>query len=86
MNPPSLTLRRTSRREVLKVLLAAPAATFAWTEAEAAQAAAAAQAARAVTVAKPFVPKFFSPAELRLVRVLADIVIPADARSGSAGA
>ena len=84
MNPPSLTLRRTSRREVLKVLLAAPAATLAWTEAEAAQAAAAAQAARAVTVAKPFVPKFFSPAEFRLVRVLADIVIPRDERSGSA--
>ncbi len=35
MNSP-LKLRRTSRREVLKVLLAAPAATFAWTEAEAA--------------------------------------------------
>jgi hypothetical protein len=39
---------------VLKVLLAAPAATFLWTDAEAAQAVAAAQAARAT--AKPFVP------------------------------
>jgi hypothetical protein len=84
MNPPSLKLRRTSRREVLKVLLAAPAATFAWTEAEAEQAAASAQAARAATVAKPFVPKFFTAAEFRLVRVLADIVIPKDERSGSA--
>ena len=33
--PPSLKLRRTSRREVLKVLLAAPAATFSWSDAEA---------------------------------------------------
>jgi gluconate 2-dehydrogenase gamma chain len=83
MNPPSLKPRRTSRRDALKVLLAAPAATFAWTEAEAAQAAASAQAARAAT-AKPFVPKFFTAAEYRLVNVLADIVIPKDERSGSA--
>ena len=67
-----------------QVLLAAPAATFAWTDAEAAQAAASAQAARAATTAKPFVPKFFTATEFRLVRVLADIVIPKDERSGSA--
>lgn len=82
MNPPSLKLRGTSRRDVLKVLLAAPAATFTWTEAEAAQASSAAQAARAG--AEPFVPKFFTAAEFRFVRVLADIVIPKDERSGSA--
>ena len=35
--PPSLKPRRTSRRDVLKLLLAAPAATFAWTDAEAAR-------------------------------------------------
>jgi hypothetical protein len=70
------------RREVLKVLLAAPAATFTWTEVEAAQAAASAQAAAAT--AKPFVPKFFTATEFRLVRVLADIVIPKDERSGGA--
>jgi hypothetical protein len=63
-------------------LLAAPAATFAWSDAEAAQAAASAQAA--VTTATPFVPKFFTAAEFRLVRTLADIVIPKDERSGSA--
>ena len=84
MIPPSLKLRRTSRREVLKVLLAAPAATFTWTDAEAAQAAASAQAARAATTVKPFVPKFFTATEFRLVRILADIVIPKDDRSGSA--
>lgn len=68
------------RRDALKALLAAPAATFAWTDAEASQAVAAAQAA----TAKPFVPKFFTAREFRLVRVLADIIIPKDERSGSA--
>jgi len=82
--PPSLKLRRTSRRDVLKLLLAAPAATFAWTDAEAAQAVASAQAARAATTAKPFVPKFFTATEFKLVRTLADIIMPKDERSGSA--
>ena len=72
------------RRDALKVLLAAPAATFAWTEAEASQAAAAVQTARAAATAKPFVPKFFTADEFKLVRVLADIIIPKDERSGSA--
>ena len=72
------------RRDALKVLMAAPAATFMWTEAEAAQAAASAQAARTATTAKPFVPKFFTATEFKLVSVLADIVIPKDERSGSA--
>jgi hypothetical protein len=83
MNPPSLKLRRTSRRDVLKILLAAPAATLSWTEAEAMQAATAAQTARASSTAT-FVPKFFTSDELKLVSVLADIVIPKDERSGSA--
>jgi gluconate 2-dehydrogenase gamma chain len=73
-----------NRRDILKILLAAPAATFSWTEAEAAQAAASAQAARAATTAKPFVPRFFTATEFKLVRTLADIIIPKDERSGSA--
>ena len=72
------------RRDALKALLAAPAATFTWSDAEAAQAVQSAQAARAVTTAKPFAPAFFTATEYRLVRVLADIVIPKDERSGSA--
>jgi gluconate 2-dehydrogenase gamma chain len=72
------------RRDILKILLAAPAATISWTEAEAAQAVASAQAARAATTAKPFVPKFFTATEFKLVRTLADIIIPKDERSGSA--
>ena len=70
------------RRDVLKLLLAAPAATLSWSEAEAMQASAAAQAARAATA--PFTPRFFTAEEFRLVTTLADIVIPKDARSGSA--
>jgi hypothetical protein len=82
MSTAALKLRRTGRRDVLKILLAAPAAAMVWTEAEAAQAVSAAQSARAA--AEPFVPQFFTAAEMRLVRVLADIVIPKDERSGSA--
>jgi hypothetical protein len=70
------------RRDALKILLAAPAASFTWSDAEAAQAAAAAQTATATL--KPFVPKFFTAAEYQLVRTLADIIIPKDERSGSA--
>ena len=73
-----------NRRDALKVLLAAPAATLTWTEGEASQAAAAAQTARAATTAKPFVPKFFTADEFKFVRILADIIIPKDERSGSA--
>jgi len=75
-----------NRREALKVLLAAPVATLTWTDVEAAQAAAAAQDARATAAAtaKPFVPKFFTASEFKLVRTLADIIIPKDERSGSA--
>src|SRR4029453_12740342 len=71
-----------TRGAVLKVLLAPRGASFTWTEAEALQASASAQGARAA--AEPFTPKFFSAPEFRLVRVLADIVIPKDERSGSA--
>jgi gluconate 2-dehydrogenase gamma chain len=74
----------TSRRDVLKLLLAAPAATIAWSDAEAVQAAAAAQTTRAAPATQPFVPKFFTPDEFRLVNTLADIIIPKDERSGSA--
>jgi hypothetical protein len=70
------------RRDVLKILLSAPAATIAWTDAEAVQAASAAQTARAA--AAPFAPTFFTAAEFKLVTTLADIVIPKDERSGSA--
>lgn len=72
------------RRDVLKLLLAAPAVGFTWTDAEALEAAAAAQTARAAATSQPFAPAFFTDAEFSIVRMLADIVIPTDERSGGA--
>jgi gluconate 2-dehydrogenase subunit 3-like protein len=72
-----------NRRDLLRLLVAAPAAAgFAWTDTEAAQASRLAHAAQASGT--PFVPKFFSPHEFKTVRLLADLVIPRDDRSGSA--
>lgn len=56
------------------------AAGFTWTDAEAAGAAQAAQTARRA----PFKPQFFTAHEYATVRVLVDIIIPKDGRSGSA--
>jgi gluconate 2-dehydrogenase gamma chain len=77
----------TNRRTVLRLLAAAPAAAgFGWTEAEAQQAHQHAQAAQ--TAARrsgtPFKPKFFTPHEYATVRLLVDIIVPKDERSGSA--
>jgi gluconate 2-dehydrogenase gamma chain len=76
-----------NRRFVLKLLSSAPvAAGFALTEAEAQQAHHLAQAARqtAKRSGTPFKPKFFTAHEYQTVRVLCDLIIPADERSGSA--
>ena len=73
-----------NRRAMLQLLGAAPvAAGFTWTEAEAAQAA---QQAKAAQAARPaaFRPKFFTAREYAMVRVLVDLIIPKDERSGSA--
>jgi gluconate 2-dehydrogenase gamma chain len=76
-----------TRRSLLQLLAAGPvAAGFVWTEAEAQQAhqhAEAAQTAAKATGA-PFKPKFFSAHEYATVRMLVDIIIPKDERSGSA--
>jgi hypothetical protein len=76
-----------NRRAALKILSAAPvAASFALTDAEAQEAhhlaESARQAARKTGVA--FAPKFFTKAEYQTVRVLSDLIIPADERSGGA--
>jgi hypothetical protein len=75
-----------NRRAMLKLVGAAPAAAFMWTEAEAQQAHHQAQAARqaARKTAAAFKPKFFTPHEYATVRVLVDLIIPKDERSGSA--
>ena len=78
-----------NRRAALKILSAAPvAAGFALTEAEAQQAHHQAQQAKQVAqkTGKPFAPKFFTAHEYQTVRVLSDLIIPADDRSGSATA
>jgi gluconate 2-dehydrogenase gamma chain len=76
-----------NRRDVLRLLTAAPvAAGFAWTEAEAQAAHQHAQAAQAAAkkTAAPFKPKFFTPHEYATVNLLVDLIIPKDERSGSA--
>ena len=74
------------RRSVLRLLASAPvAAGFAWTAAEAEAAHGLVQAAQqAAAEGTPFTPKFFTPHEWQTVRLLVDIIIPRDERSGSA--
>jgi hypothetical protein len=70
-----------SRRDALGVMgAAALTAAFTWTPAEAEKAAAFAREA----IKAPYAPTFFTPHEWDTVRVLADLVIPKDDRSGSA--
>src|SRR5215813_13199738 len=80
-------MKNISRRTALQIVTSAPvAAALVWTPAEAAQAhehATNAQAQAAKT-ATPFKPKFFTAHEYATVVVLVDLIIPRDARSGSA--
>jgi gluconate 2-dehydrogenase gamma chain len=76
-----------SRRKALKTLGAVPvAAGFTWTAAEAAEARQKATTARktAATAKTPFKPAFFTPHEWAMVKLLVDLIIPKDERSGSA--
>ena len=78
-----------SRRSALKALGAVPvAAGFTWTPAEADEAHAQATEARKTAAGRrtAFKPKFFTAHEYQTVSVLADLIIPADDRSGSATA
>ena len=73
----------TNRREALKVLAATPFATsLLWTEPEIDLAAQRAEAVLLSGVA--YEPRFFTAAEWKTVRMLSDLIIPRDARSGSA--
>jgi hypothetical protein len=76
-----------NRRTVLRLLASAPvAARFGLTEAEAQQAHARVRAARAAAQAggTAFKPQFFTDHEYRTVRILSDLIIPRDERSGGA--
>jgi gluconate 2-dehydrogenase gamma chain len=77
-----------NRRAVLKMLSAGPIAALAITEAQAQQAHEHVQAAKqaAQKAGTAFKPKFFTAHEYETVRLLVDLIIPADARSGSATA
>lgn len=75
-----------TRRRVLQIASGAAASVFAVSAEEAAAAATQAQQARAQTAAtgKPYVRKFLTAHEYATVTVLANLIIPKDARSGSA--
>ena len=74
------------RRSALRLIGAAPlAVSFTLGSTEAAAAAEkAASAVKAAAKGKAYVPKFFGPQEWKTVRILVDMIIPADERSGSA--
>ena len=77
-----------ARRDVVRLLAAAPLAAFALTIEDVERAARGAGAALQGVAQRgrgaQFRPKFFTTDEWKTVRVLSDIVIPRDARSGSA--
>lgn len=75
-----------SRRDAVQLLAALPVAAFlSWPTAEQEKARRFVDnAMRAAAEGTPFAPKFFTPAELRTARILADMTIPRDERSGSA--
>jgi gluconate 2-dehydrogenase subunit 3-like protein len=79
--PPQVT-----RREVVEILSAVPLTLLLGCSAETSQRVA--RAARDTVAARAagarFEPRFFTPPEYETVRVLADIIIPRDDRSGSA--
>jgi gluconate 2-dehydrogenase gamma chain len=72
------------RRELLKLLSSAPLAGLVWSAEEAHAASVLADAARQAATGTAFTPKFFTAHEWETVRVLVDLIIPRDERSGSA--
>ena len=78
-------MKKLDRRSMLQLLGSAPvAAGLTWTEAEAVEAAKSAQAARNARTNAPYKPKFFTAHEYATVRVLVNLILPKDERSGSA--
>jgi gluconate 2-dehydrogenase gamma chain len=75
-----------TRRDAVQLLAALPlAALLSWPTAEQEKARRFVDnALRSAAAGTPFAPKFFTPAEFRTVRVLADMIIPRDERSGNA--
>jgi hypothetical protein len=75
-----------SRRDAVQLLAAFPIAAFlSWPTADQEKARRFVdEALRGAAEGTPFAPKFFTPAEFRTARVLADMIIPRDERSGNA--
>jgi len=77
-------MARLTRRESLKLLALAPlAAGFTWSGSDAKKARERLDSASSVAP-ESFAPEFFTPHEFDTVRLLADMILPADERSGSA--
>jgi gluconate 2-dehydrogenase gamma chain len=81
-----MTKHEIGRRSALRLIGTAPIAVAFTLGANEAAAAAekAATAVKAAAAGKPYVPKFFNPQEWKTVRILVDMIIPKDERSGSA--
>ena len=75
-----------SRRDAVQLLASLPVAAFlSWPTAEQEKVRRFVDnAMRAAAEGTPFAPKFFTTAEFRTARILADMIIPRDERSGSA--
>ena len=74
-------MSKINRRESLQILAAVPAAAgFTWTETEVRQV----QEARKSGAGSSGAPRFFSESEWQTVRILCDLVLPADDRSAGA--
>jgi len=81
-----MTDRKMNRREAVQLLAALPlASTLRWPTAEQDNARRFVETAlKTAAEGIPFAPRFFTAAEFRVARVLADMIIPRDERSGSA--
>ena len=79
-------MRNMQRREMVRLLAAAPLAmAFDWTPQEVERASGAVLATRKATSAgTQFEPQFFTAHEYETVRILVDLILPRDERSGSA--
>jgi gluconate 2-dehydrogenase gamma chain len=81
-----LSGKEISRRDAVQLLAAFPVAAFlSWPTADQEKTRRFVDnAMRAAAEGTPFAPKFFTAAEFRTARILADMIIPRDERSGSA--
>ncbi|MEP6549700.1 MAG: gluconate 2-dehydrogenase subunit 3 family protein [Gemmatimonadales bacterium] len=82
----AVTGKEISRRDAMQMIAALPVAAFlSWPTAEQEKVRRFVNTAlRDAAEGTPYAPKFFTPAEFRTVRILGDMIIPRDDRSGNA--